>query len=1026
MKKLYILILLLALANFSQAQWIQLGSDIDGEAAEDYSGYSVSLSSDGLILAVGAIRNADNGENSGHVRLYEYSGGNWVQMGNDIDGEAPWDWFGTSVSLNSSGNIVAIGATANDDCFNGAGHVRIFEYVSGNWIQIGNNICGEAPFNNSGNPVSLNSDGLIVAIGAIGNSDNGNGSGHVRIYEYSGSNWVQKGGDIDGEVIMDHFGVSVSLSSDGSIVAIGARLNDGNGTSSGHVKIYEYTGVLWEQVGNNIEGEAADDNSGNSVSISSDGSVVAIGARQNDGNGSNAGHVRIYEYNGTNWIQKGTDIDGEANSDYSGEAVYLSSDGNAIVISAIGGDGIDVNSGFVKRYYFNGNDWLQIGNNIYGETVDDQSGSSVSLSSDGKIVAIGAIGNNGNGNNSGHVRIFNFCGTFDTLSVTECGSFLSPSGNYTWTNSGTYFDTIPNSVGCDSIITVYLTINNTYSIININECYNYTSPSGNYTWINSGIYSDTIPNSVGCDSIILINLTINNSTNTISSVECDSYLSPSGNYMWTSSGTYFDTIPNSVGCDSIITLNLNLNNSTNSTINQIVCDSFISPSGNFIWSSSGTYIDTIPNTIGCDSVITINLIVNNTSATINSISCNEYTSPSGNYIWTSSGTYQDTILNYVGCDSIITINLTINNSTNSIINTIACDSIISPSGNYIWTSSGTYQDTIPNFIGCDSIITINLTINNSTNSIINTIACDSIISPSGNYIWTSSGTYQDTISNAIGCDSVITISLIINNSTNSLISDTVCDSFISPSGNYTWTSSGTYQDTIINSFGCDSIFTIDLTIDNSGSFVSETLCDSLISPSGNYIWTISGIYQDTINTMFGCDSVITFDLEIGKSPFVNLGGDITITENQTVIIGSGFNLTSYLWNTGDTVPLIVVIGDSIGIGTHNYWLYSEGTNACSSTDTIIITVTPSIGVDDVENENGIKIYPNPTTGLITIKNEELRMNNVSVFDIYGKKVLETEVKSQKYELDLRKEAKGIYIIKVTTDKGVVVEKVVLE
>ena len=88
------------------------------------------------------------------------------------------------------------------------------------------------------------------------------------------------------------------------------------------------------QVGADIDGEAAGDQSGSSVSLSSDGSRVAIGARENDGNGTAAGHVRIYDYDGSSWVKVGVDIDGEAASDKSGYSVSLSSDGSKIAIGA--------------------------------------------------------------------------------------------------------------------------------------------------------------------------------------------------------------------------------------------------------------------------------------------------------------------------------------------------------------------------------------------------------------------------------------------------------------------------------------------------------------------------------------------------------------------------------------------------------------------------------------------------------------------------------------------------------------------
>ena len=218
----------------------QLGSDIDGEAADDLSGTSVSLSSDGTIVAIGAEDNDGiNGENSGHVRIFEWDGAAWVQKGNDIDGEAENDYSGTSMSLSADGNVVAIGSVTNDGNGDFSGHVRIYEWDGSAWQQKGNDIDGEAAYDYSGSWVSLTSDGSIVAIGAYFNDENGASSGHVRLYEWNGTAWQQKGSDIDGEAADDYSGYSVSLSADGSIVAIGAFINDGiNGGDSGHVRVY--------------------------------------------------------------------------------------------------------------------------------------------------------------------------------------------------------------------------------------------------------------------------------------------------------------------------------------------------------------------------------------------------------------------------------------------------------------------------------------------------------------------------------------------------------------------------------------------------------------------------------------------------------------------------------------------------------------------------------------------------------------------------------------------------------------------
>ena len=386
----------------------QLGIDIDGEAQTDFAGTSVSMSSDGNRVAIGARLNDGTGSNAGHVRIYEWSGTDWTKAGDDIDGEAAGDQSGYSVSLSSDGSRVAIGAPRNDGNGSNAGHVRIYDYNGTNWTQTGLDIDGEAESDESGISVSLSSDGNRVAIGAPGNDGTGSNAGHVRIYDYNGTNWTKTGSDIDGEAGNDQGGTSVSLSSDGNRVAIGAPQNGGNGSGAGHVRIYDYNGTNWTQTGPDIDGEAESDQSGWSLSLSSDGSRVAIGAFRNDGTASNAGHVRIYDYNGTNWTQTGLDIDGEAESDESGISVSLSSDGRRVAIGARNNDGTASNAGHVRIYDYNGTAWSQDQDvdDFDGEATGDQSGYSVSLSSDGRRVAIGAIRNDGNGTMAGHTRVF--------------------------------------------------------------------------------------------------------------------------------------------------------------------------------------------------------------------------------------------------------------------------------------------------------------------------------------------------------------------------------------------------------------------------------------------------------------------------------------------------------------------------------------------------------------------------------------------------------------------------------------------
>ena len=163
-------------------------------------------------------------------------------------------------------------------------------------------------------------------------------------------------------------------------------------------------------------------------------------------------------------------------------------------------------------------------------------------------------------------------------------------------------------------------------------------------------------------------------TETITANVCDSYTSPSGK-TWTTSNTYSDTIANTAGCDSVITVNLTVRNKSFATISPDVCDSYISPSGK-TWTVSNTYLDTIPNAVSCDSIITVNLTIRQKSfATLTISACDTFTSPSGKK-WYTSDVYLDTISNDASCDSIMTFNITIENLSNMSLS-ISLDSNVS-------------------------------------------------------------------------------------------------------------------------------------------------------------------------------------------------------------------------------------------------------------------------------------------------------------------------------------------------------------
>jgi hypothetical protein len=220
--------------------------------------------------------------------------------------------------------------------------------------------------------------------------------------------WSQRGGDIDGEAAADYSGLSVSVSSDGSRLAVGAHSNDGSGNNAGRVRVFGWsdTSASWVQLGANIDGDAAGDNAGLSVSLCGDGSTVAVGSPSND-----AGHVRVFVWSGTSssWLQLGNDIVGERAGDDSGLSVSLSFDGSAVAVGAPKNDANGRDSGHARVYDWASTGWTRRGYDIDGEARTDNAGHAVSLSGDGLVLAVGAYANDGNGRDSGHVRVLQSC-----------------------------------------------------------------------------------------------------------------------------------------------------------------------------------------------------------------------------------------------------------------------------------------------------------------------------------------------------------------------------------------------------------------------------------------------------------------------------------------------------------------------------------------------------------------------------------------------------------------------------------------
>jgi len=319
-------------------------------------------------------------------------------------------------------------------------------------------------------------------------------------------------------------------------------------------------------------------------------------------------------------------------------------------------------------------------------------------------------------------------------------------------------------------------------------------------------------------------------------IACDQYRAPSLNNTWYNSGVYADTVYSARGCDSAIKIVLTIRKSSRDTLNIRVCDSYTFPSGNNSTAVSGVFNDRISNAAGCDSLLTLIVRVGPDSIYVDTTVCHVFILPHSNRTVTQSGLFVDTLKNYINCDSLIFYNVNVIPASKKLITLEVCDSVqLWASGRWV-NSEGFYYDTLINYQGCDSVITYEVK-SLVTRSFYQDYACGHYTSPSGKYIWTQSGVWFDTLTNSRGCDSIIQITLETSPITDTILFVEACRRYRVPSRRYYIYETGTYYDTIMNAYGCDSIIRIEAKITHFENALTVS-SDTVTAQSGyqSYQW----------------------------------------------------------------------------------------------------------------------------------------------------------------------------------------------
>ncbi len=391
-------------------------------------------------------------------------------------------------------------------------------------------------------------------------------------------------------------------------------------------------------------------------------------------------------------------------------------------------------------------------------------------------------------------------------------------GTHVYTKNGTYTDVLIAANKCDSTVTtnLYVSPPNTYSQ-QFTICMGGSIKIGDHIYTKNGTYKDTVKTKAGCDSIVTSYLTF--STIPYSGQQtltrCAGKPVIVGTHIHTTSGTYKDTIKTvKGGCDSVVTTYLTVTPALTGSQTITTCAGKPVVVGTHIHTTSGTYKDTVKTKGGCDSIVTTNLTV---IAAVNGsqqlTTCAGKPIKVGDHWHYATGTYKDTVKTPGGCDSIVTTYLTATPAPTGSQTLTTCAGKPVKVGNHFYYATGIYKDTVKTPGGCDSILTTNLTVTPAIAGGSRSVStCAGKPVKIGNILYYTAGTYKDTVKTVGGCDSIVAVTLTVTPAPSGSQSVTICAGKPLVINNHVYSTNGTYVDTVKSPGGCDSVLTTVLTV----------------------------------------------------------------------------------------------------------------------------------------------------------------------------------------------------------------------
>lgn len=347
-------------------------------------------------------------------------------------------------------------------------------------------------------------------------------------------------------------------------------------------------------------------------------------------------------------------------------------------------------------------------------------------------------------------------------------------------------------------------------------------------------------------------------------------------------------------------------------------------------------------------------------------------------------------------------------------------------GSNTYYSAGVYNDTMSTVNGCDSVyittVTIDTAVLSSTQS-VTICSGDSVVV--GSSVYTTAGTYMDSLTSTMGCDSIVTTTVVVTAPVTTSQSVTVCFGDSYTIGSNTYTASGTYSDTLSNVVGCDSVVVTTLTVSpqiTSSQTINACNVDTVFVGSSAY--TTSGVYIDTLTSINGCDSIVTSNINFG-----GLSVTVSTTNFGGTLVASPSGLNYQWMNCQDNTTIISATMQSYTPSANGQFaVIVSDTSGCVDTSSCVSVTT--VGVEETVALNEMSVYPNPNNGLFTVSipNADYNAMSMEVVSIDGKVIYSDKFSNVSgtftNEIDMTNAANGTYFLRVTADGTTTVMKVV--